>query len=317
MFKHQREEIFMRIKRLLLSSVPVRTKLNKLLQILRSVGQKLRLIGAREIHSSDIELATLILNKSYPLGTRGSQIYLPKDKIIYEFIKLRGRWEVEESRFLANELRKLCSKNNQKRVALIDIGANTGLITLQVMNLAKTQNDCILIEPARSHAAAIRKNLSNSNFIVSVNEFALSNYDGEGELFKQKSNRGNSSLNEHVVPNSEKTSEFVKVRDSKKFFEIEMIPYDSLVLKCDTQGYDALILSRIPISVWEKIQSAVIEVWALPFIDVSHVTELLQKLTHFSYVRWNSQLSSKVDFEDVRNFWLSRTSESRNLFLRR
>ena len=307
----------MRIKRFVLKNFPVFWKFYKLLQILRIIGQKLHLTGAREVHSPENELMTLVLNKSYPLGAKGTRVHLPKDKIIFEFIKLRGSWETAESRFLAMHLKRLCSRENQERVALIDIGANTGLVTLQVMNLAKTQNDCILFEPVSSHAAAIRRNLSGSNFGFSVKEFALGDRDGSAEIFQQTSNWGNSSLVEGVVPTSEKTSQYVKIRDSKNFFASEMNSYDWLVLKCDTQGYDALILSRIPIQVWNKIQSAVIEVWALPFIDPSHVRELEQKLSNVSDVSWDSEFRGRADFENVSSFWLSKTSESRNLFLRR
>jgi FkbM family methyltransferase len=295
----------------------IKQKYKVLVHYLRVLGQKLRLTGARERDSSENDLVTLVLNKSYPLGAKGSHIHLPEDKIIYEFIKLRGSWELEESTFLAEELRMLCSIENQEGVALIDIGANTGLVTLQAMNLAGTGNDCILIEPAASHVAAIRKNFSNSNFEVMVKEFALGDHDGQGELFKQKSNRGNSSLVENVVPKNDKISEFVEIRDSKNFFEREIDLYDSFVLKCDTQGYDALILSRIPSSAWSKIKSAVIEVWALPVIDPLHVKELLSKIESFSDVSWNAEFNIKVDFEDVLSFWLSKTSESRNLFIRR
>lgn len=306
----------MRVKKLLLEFFPILKKLHKLAHFIRVIGQKLRLTGAREVHSAESDLAALVLNKSYPLGAKGRQIYLPKDKIIYEFVKFRGSWEVEESRFLAKKLMTLCSRENQKRVALIDIGANTGLVSLQAMNLAGTGNDCILIEPAGSHVAAIRRNFANSNFEVVVKELGLSDHDGHAELFKQKSNRGNSSLLESVVPTSEKVSEFVEIRDSKYFFE-EIDIYDSYVLKCDTQGYDPLILSRIPTSIWNKIESAVIEVWALPFIDPSHVKELLEKLSVFSIASWNSELSSKADLQEVSRFWLSKNSESRNLFLSR
>jgi len=307
----------MRIKKRLLEFFPIFKKLHKLMHSLRVIGQKLCLTGAREVHCAENDLAALVLNKSYPLGAKGKQIYLPKDKIIYEFIKFRGSWEVEESRFLAKKLMTLCSKENQKKFALIDIGANTGLVSLQAMNLAGTRNDCILIEPARSHVAAIKRNFANSNFEVVVKELALSDHDGQVELFKQKSNLGNSSLLEVVVPTSEKISEFVEIRDSKYFFEREIDIYDSYVLKCDTQGYDPLILSRIPTSIWNKIESAVIEVWAIPFIDPSDVMELLEKLSVFSFVSWNSELSSKADLQEVSRFWLSKTSESRNLFLSR
>ncbi len=305
------------MKNLFLQRFRAIKNLRKTVHLLRVLGQKLRLSGSRETGFLHDDITTLVLNKSYPLGAKGTVIHLPKDKMIYEFIKLRGKWEFAESEFLANELKRLCLGRNKKRVALVDIGANTGLVTLQAMNLSKTQNDCILIEPVRSHAAAIRSNFSNSLFNFSVKEFALSDRNGITEIYKQESNRGNSSLIAEVVPIIEIITETVQTYDSQEFFGAEMNLYDSIVLKCDTQGYDALILSRIPNSVWDKVDSAVIEVWALPFIDASHVKEFLDKLVDFSRVGWNSEEIAKVPLEDVADFWLSKTSKSRNLFLRR
>jgi FkbM family methyltransferase len=305
------------IKNLFLQRFRAIKNLHKTVHFLRVLGQKLRLTGSRQTGFLHDDITTLVLNKSYPLGIKGTVIHLPKDKMIYEFIKLRGKWEFAESEFLANELKRLCFGRNKERVALVDIGANTGLVTLQAMNLSKTQNDCILIEPVRSHAAAIRSNFSNSLFNFQVKEFALSDRNGTTEIYKQKSNRGNSSLIEEVVPISEVIKETVQTCDSQEFFGHEMNFYDSIVLKCDTQGYDAKILSRIPSSVWDKVDSAVIEVWALPIIDASHVKELLDKLSDFSHIGWNSEEITKLPLKDVSDFWLSKTFQSRNLFLRR
>lgn len=291
--------------------------LYKLMYFLRLVGQKLSLTGAKEITSSDKENAKLKLNRNYPLGIKGTEIQLPKDKIIFEFIRLRGEWELKESRFLANELKRLSTSEKSEKIALIDIGTNTGIVTLQAMNLAKTSNACILFEPSNLYAAAIKKNLSNLQFKVTVNEFALSNFDGEATLYIQNSNRGNSSLIEAVIPISEKSNEKVKIRDTREFFNFELTSFKRFVIKCDTQGYDALILSRIPPAAWSKVDAAVIEVWALPSINESDVNILLSKLSEFSCVSWDSDFTNNLDLDILAKFWLSKTSESRNLFIRR
>jgi FkbM family methyltransferase len=284
---------------------------------LRLAGQKLNLTGAKEIASSDEDMAKLKLNRNYPLGIKGTEIQLPKDKIIFQFIRLRGGWELKESRFLANELKRLSTSEKSEKIALIDIGANVGIVTLQAMNLAKTSNACIFFEPSSLNASSLKKNLSNSHFKFTVNEFALSNFDGEATLYTEGSNRGNSSLIEALVPISEKSSEKVKIRDTREFFNFELTSFNIFIIKCDTQGYDALILSRIPPIAWNKVNAAVIEVWALPSIKELDVKILLSKLSEFSSVSWDSDFNSNLDLDNLAKFWLSKTSESRNLFIRK
>ena len=289
--------------------------LMKLVVIARRISQLLRLTGARELHLTDSGMATVVLNRNYPLGVRGSEINLIKDQMIYEFVKLRGKWEIDESKFLASKLKILSSMEDPRKIAMIDIGANTGLVTLQAMNLANTYNDYILIEPSALHVRQLKKNFHNSRFRVQIKEFALSDFDGKAKLFTQESNQGNSSLFEIAVPPSEKTAQEVWLRDTEDFFYEELSQYEKIVIKCDTQGYDALILSRIPASAWSKVQAAVIEVWALPSISKSHVETLMGELNKFSKVSWNPGFTNPVKSSDLANFWLSKTWKSRNLFL--
>jgi len=107
---------------------------------LRRFVVKLGFLGAKVIGISPSGNTLLELNKNYALGCKGTVIELPRDKMIYEFIKNRGGWELEDSEFLANGLRK-ASKQLDVDIALLDIGANTGLVTLQALNLANTNNE--------------------------------------------------------------------------------------------------------------------------------------------------------------------------------
>jgi FkbM family methyltransferase len=289
--------------------------LRKLVVIARRVSQLLRFTGARESQLTESGMATVVLNRSYPLGAKGSEINLVKDQMIYEFVKLRGKWEIDESKFLASQLRILSSMENPRKTAMIDIGANTGLVTLQAMNLANTDNDYILIEPSALHVRQLKKNFQYSRFRVQIKEFALSDSDGKAQLFTQESNQGNSSLLEIAVPPSEKTAQEVWLRDTEDFFQEELSQYEKIVIKSDTQGYDALILSKIPASAWSKVQAAVIEVWALPSINKSHVETLMDEFSKFSKVSWNPGFTNHVSSSELANFWLSKTSSSRNLFI--
>ncbi len=58
------------------------------------------------MNNTSSDNARLKLNKNYALGNKGFVVELPRDKMIYTYIKNRGSWELEESEFLASGLKK-------------------------------------------------------------------------------------------------------------------------------------------------------------------------------------------------------------------
>jgi FkbM family methyltransferase len=280
------------------------------------IGQRVFLLGARVVGETALGNSLLQLNKDYALGRRGTVLELPKDRVIFEHVKRHGAWELEESRFLASALQKNGNSGNEKS-AILDIGANTGLVTLQCINLAKTDPEVFLFEPIPRHAAAIRRNLGSSTRIH-VNEFALSSKSGRTEIFTQPTNQGNTSLFQSVIPTGAQVKTQIELVDTAEYFrrsEYLRNGFANYLIKCDTQGMDALILSRIPESIWRKTEAAVIEVWALPEVMDEDVTNLLAMLDHFAFFGWDSKSRNSLSLNEIGMFWLSKTSESRNLFL--
>jgi FkbM family methyltransferase len=284
-------------------------------QLFLFAGLKLGFSGAREVGTTKYGNTILRLNGNSPLGRRGNLIELPRDRIIFESVKNLGSWEIDESKFLAHVLKELF-RDKTTKVALVDIGANTGLVSLQAMNLAKTNNDVFLFEPIPGHVSGIHSNLRNLPKIH-VNEIALSDRDGEAKIFTEFDNRGNTSLLKNLIPSKGQMCTKVKLVNTFDYFEKNVTGFDSYVFKCDTQGMDALILSRVPKSIWQKCKAAVIEVWALPTISEKDVDELLAMCTDFKYMDWFPNSRKRIDLDEVRSFWLNGSSSSSNLFLRR
>ena len=258
----------------------------------------------------------LKFNKTLPLGDSGFIVELPRDLVIFESVRRSGAWELEESEFLALGLKTACQRTNSK-TALLDIGANTGLVALQAMNISKTKNEVFLFEPIPRHASAIRNNLANLPNIH-INEFALSDRNGSAEIFTEQWNQGNTSLINSVVAPKEKIINEIKLRDTAEYCLDFLSGFDSYVIKCDTQGMDALILSRIPHRIWENVERAVIEVWAIPEVNEVDVEKLLSMWEGFKYVSWAPNSHANISFTEVSEFWLKKSGkESRNLFLSR
>jgi FkbM family methyltransferase len=279
------------------------------------IGVRMGFFGARIVGATPSGNALLRLNKKYALGAKGTVLELPRDQVIFEFVRHKGFWELEESEFLARGLKRACRKPNTK-AALLDIGANTGLVSLQAMNLSNTTNEVFLFEPVPRHASAIKQNLKNlSN--IHVNEFALSDVDGQADIYTQATNHGNTSLLNSVVPEIGMISTQIQLVETTEYCNKFLNNFEKYVIKCDTQGMDALILSRFPERIWENCESAVIEVWALAEVCERDVESLLSMCQVFKYVGWNPDVweERKIELNEVSEFWLSKSGSSRNLFL--
>ena len=94
-----------------------------------------------------------------------------------------------------------------------------------------------------------------------------------------------------------------------------MAAYDGFVIKCDTQGFDAKILSQLTERIWHSTEAAVVEVWALKEIDSSDVAKCLELWKLFTNMSWSSESKENIGFEEVFNFWTAKNDSSRNLFL--
>jgi FkbM family methyltransferase len=273
----------------------------------------LGLSGGRVVGQTHNGNTLLQLNKNYPLGPKGTLLQLPRDKVLFESVRRRGTWELQECEFLALGLRKTESYLNN-RTALLDIGANTGLVTLQTMNLSKTSNEVFLFEPIPRHASAIAHNLRNlSN--ININQFGLSDQNSTSDIFTEGRNHGNTSTLKSAVPKFGQIRTQIELVDTLQYCDEFLNKFDRYVIKCDTQGMDAKILSRIPNRIWRGTETAIVEVWALPEVSELDVTTLLLLFKDFEFVSWNSKSLERIDFDEISAYWLSKSGLFRNLFL--
>jgi FkbM family methyltransferase len=281
------------------------------------IGLQLGLLGASNLGVNPNGNTRLRLNKDYPLGCKGTVLELPKDRVIYEWVKRAGLWEIEMSEFLALGLKQSSRKFTSNRIALLDIGANTGLVTLQAMNLSNSSAEAFLFEPIPRHADAIKQNLGKfSN--IHINEFGLSDRDGQAEIFTDANNHGNTSLFNSVIPETNTISTQIRLVDTTAYCNEFLQRFSRFVIKCDAQGMDALILARIPSWIWKNCELAVVEVLSINEINKMDVEALLSMWQEFEYVSWRPDLGKeRIRLSEVRDFWLSASGSERNLFLSR
>ena len=290
--------------------------INKIFFITQLIASKIGFRGAKVITKLSDGNYQVKLNNDSNLGKKGTIINLPKDNVIFEYVKIYGFWAKNESQFLSKAL-QTAHNSPQTKVALIDIGANVGLVTLSTMNLSKTLTDIHLFEPVPIHASALKHNLKN--LIVSgevfVNEFGLGSKPGRKIIYRDKGNSGNSSVFNTAVGIQNREEIEISLMSAERYFEDNLKQYEKLILKSDIQGLDAEVLSNFPAEFWNKVEAAVIEVWAFIEIKSDEVADFIAKISSFGSISWDPNFQKRTTFKEVEDFWFSKNNQQRNLYL--
>ena len=283
-------------------------------------GDRMGLSGATPIGNSSTGNSILKLKFRSALGVKGTEIEMPKDGAIYEHVRKSGSWETNSSYFLSKTLRKLENKTLSEKIAFVDLGANSGLVTLQTLRYAQTQNVVLIVEPLPNHVKAIKRNLQTletSSHLFHIFEYGLGRESAEIDIFTESNNHGNSSFLLGAMENSLNFKTKVLIKKAEDFFSQYLSAFEYVVVKSDLQGMDAYVLSQIPIEIFKSIQSAVVEVWALPEINPADVDKFINAIS-FSYsLGWSEKSIGKLSPEIVREFWLSKSGLAKDLFIKK
>lgn len=270
---------------------------------------KTRLAGARINKNSDA-VGSVVLNTHSPLGRRNQIIYVEKDDVIYRQILLNGSWGSEESSFLTSLLKKDST--------FIDLGANVGLITRQLLNSFKSQLKVIVVEPRRQTMINLKANLqtfrNNSLYEIHYCQFALGKTDGFTTLYTEENNIGNSSLIYDLAQS--KKSEEIQIMSGKKFERKFLSTSTNYVLKSDLQGYDAAVLNQFDDVFWDNVIGGIIEIWPNEYQDSIDVRSLLAKLSQRFIFSFSIDFKNPVAAGKIASYWLDPTLKSQNLFFR-
>jgi len=269
--------------------------------------------GARIVGLSENGNTLLRLNRSYPMGFRGDVIEVPRDKVIFEAIRRRGHWSLDLSEFLREGL-------DEDRSALFDIGANIGVVALQTMRTSIRPHHYILFEPLPRNFSALQRNIQHANLgldsTIEFHQVALSDRAGNAEFYTEAINYGNSSLfGSAMTFPQDAIRHRVRTVNTADFFGGLGSKFTRVVIKCDAQGADALILSRIPLPIWKKCGRAAVELWALSELKKPDIDECMSHFGGFDLLSWDPQFKSVANIEKVREFWSSGSGEIRDLYM--
>lgn len=212
-----------------------------------------------------------------PLGKRGDQLLIPSDRVVMPSIVAHGSYAPETMDFAAERLQP------RESYTVLDIGANLGMFSRQLLVRSDAIEHCICIEPDPGNFRALAFNLAGFPQVRAYN-VALGASDGEARFFRDRENSGNYSLNTDAMrarPHHETT---VTVVAADRWLR-ETVPAGTpIVWKSDTQGYDEVIICQTPPEVWSRVHCAVIELWRIrkPSFDIDLLSARIDRFANKS-----------------------------------
>ena len=209
-------------------------------------------------------ISVLTLREDTSLGKKNEKIFVTNDS--YQ------TWYIMNSRDFHKSFVDKVLKFTKSNISynLIDIGANTGLLTRCLLNNLNNIKNCFLVEPDPDNLFCIQNNLQNFENINTL-DCALDLSDGEKKLFIDQNNKGNLSLNYEMMTlkedklsfmNSEDNYINVKTKNIKNYFN-DIRNENNNIVKIDVQGYDEIIFQEIPRDVLIKTDILFIEITPL------------------------------------------------------
>lgn len=153
-----------------------------------------------------------------------------RDAIVSAAIRNNRMWEAASTRITRELLRHDAD--------FIDIGANIGWFSLVAADALGSRGRVHSFEPEPRHVRKLSASVKRNRFWnVIVNDWALSDHDGEGQLYLSRTNWGDHRLFD--LGGSRRT-ERVAVRTLDGYGRID--PKRALVMKLDIQGSEARAL---------------------------------------------------------------------------
>ena len=200
--------------------------------------------------------------------------------------------------------------NPKKKYTFIDIGANVGLVSRQVLNENKNVKKFICVEPVKTTYDCLQMNSSVFNNFNLFN-FGLGIRNENKNIFIDKSNHGNASLEKTMMKLSKHKkyySEKILIKSVKSFFNLikNQIEGDKLIIKIDTQSFDELILSLIPMEVIKKTVLINYELTSINGIRKPKVSEkeFKKRISSFNTI-WSEEI------KDIDASWIIKELNTR------
>ena len=190
-------------------------------------------------------------------------------------------------------------KSNFEKIILIDIGANIGLFTRQIIGTTCKIENAFCYEPSIDNYKLLVKNTKFSEKIITINA-ALGGLSGKEKLYLDKTNCGNHSLFDDVILDQNKiTPETVYILSTKSESHKWIKSSLPIFWKSDTQGMDEIIATKVPLEVWKEfIFAGTIELFASEKKQIN-TEKFIKILDLFSYKAFDDKPKENLNSDYI------------------
>lgn len=182
---------------------------------------------------------------------------VPLDYVMAPLIITRHAWDYFEIEFARSVI-----PPSLKAFTLIDIGANVGLFTRQMLAAFDQISDVYLYEPDPENFGFLKRNLQAFPNLKRYN-FALGVRSESVEFYRDSSNSGNYSLIKSAMPQDNVEKIEVEVRSAKSTSEEWVSSGLPIFYKSDTQGHDETIATSVSSAIWPSVFAGIFELWQI------------------------------------------------------
>jgi FkbM family methyltransferase len=210
-----------------------------------------------------------ILKKNTPLGKKGENIKLFFDQIITPNVIKNGSWDI----FIINFIKKFSKKNIS--YSFIDVGANIGLISRQILNTNIKIKSIFCFEPEINNFLLLKKNINFFKKSFFFN-FALGNTKrNKAKLYLDPLNKGNYSLSKQNIKREYCNIKIINANTIiKKIIRNNKV--NNIIYKSDTQGKDIEIFLSLDADILKKIKIICIEISNFNFDKIYFLSRILE-----------------------------------------
>lgn len=247
-----------------------------------------------------------------PLQDRvNSSVKLVADRLMCPIALERHRWQIEELEFA----KRVCI--GPEPITLIDIGANTGLFSRQLLIAIRAIAKVHAYEPEGENFVCLAHNLAPFACEKNIVQAAISDTSGEAEFYLDPTNNGNYSLAVSAMPPSY-TKTIVKTLDASIEYDAWLKGQDRIFYKSDTEGLDEWVVTLIPPKLWSRVFAGMIELWNIakkPALDAAALSLMLDDFPNKAFLaNADTNVSEvRVSTADIFNYINSRAQPHRDL----
>lgn len=215
-------------------------------------------------------------------ATPDATFRLPLDYVIAPFVIVAHCWDAETIKLSGDIVR-----GRPGGATLVDIGANSGLFTRQMLGACPEFRHAFAYEPHPENFKCLQHNVASFDCVRARN-YALGPNADTLDFHIDPDNCGNYSLNPSAMPKGQDCTKIsVPVKSAASETQDWLATGLPIFYKSDTQGHDELIATSVDGAFWDKVFAGIFELWRIEKASwaIDRMSLLLDQFPHKRFLR--------------------------------